>query len=323
MIDVQDLPPPPNGKSGWPWTQGSEPLPPTMPNGAAWPRLSIVTPSFRQVRYVEETIRSVLLQGYPNLQYIIMDGGSADGSVEIIKKYERWLDDWVSEKDTGPANAINKGWQRCDGEIWAWLNSDDVYLPNAFASAIPYFYQTQSIKLVYASALFTNSESVVIKPYRAKPLAPGLARLRLWEGWPLPQPTAFFARDVVAQYGGLDETLHFGFDCEWFLRITQHEKFVCAPETWATYRWHSESKTGIEFQNRKLFETELKKIMYKYAPPYAPRSWPLYLSEAQFYFARFLRRHTNRARAFLQRIRGGTRRRMREYANKLSNAAPK
>ena len=112
------LPPPPDGKTGWPWTEASPSFPAFMPNGAEWPKISIITPSFNQAIYLEETIRSVLLQGYPNLEFFIIDGGSTDASVEIIRKYEKWLSGWVSEKDSGQSEAINKGFSRCTGEIF-------------------------------------------------------------------------------------------------------------------------------------------------------------------------------------------------------------
>lgn len=101
-----------------------------MPDGKPWPKISIVTPSFNQGQYIEETIRSILLQGYPNLEYIVIDGGSTDGAVDVIRKYEKWLTYWVSEPDKGQADAINKGLERCTGEIFNWINSDDILLPN-------------------------------------------------------------------------------------------------------------------------------------------------------------------------------------------------
>ena len=125
---LADLPPPPPGRTGWPWTVASPAVPETAPGGAPWPRITIVTPSFNQGQFLEETIRSVLLQGYPNLEYIIIDGGSNDNSIEIINRYKNWISYWISEKDRGQAHAINKGIDRSTGEVLAWLNSDDVYM---------------------------------------------------------------------------------------------------------------------------------------------------------------------------------------------------
>ena len=124
-LTLQDLPAPPEGKTGWPWTEQTEVLPDKMPDGSDWPRISIVTPNYNYGHFIEETIRSILLQGYPNLEYIIIDGASTDNSIEIIKKYEKWVSYWVSEKDTGQSNAINKGLERCTGEFFNWINSDD------------------------------------------------------------------------------------------------------------------------------------------------------------------------------------------------------
>src|ERR1700738_1526878 len=110
--------------TGWPWTTETPRLPAVRPDGSRWPRITIVTPSFNQGQFIEETIRSVLLQGYPNLEYIIIDGGSTDNTVEIIKKYEPWIACWVSEKDRGQSDALNKGFARATGQILAWLCSD-------------------------------------------------------------------------------------------------------------------------------------------------------------------------------------------------------
>src|SRR5271166_5725136 len=122
---LAELPPPPSGKTGWPWTVETAQLPDTMPNGHPWPCISIVTPSYNQGEYIEETIRSILLQGYPNVEYIIMDGGSTDGTVDTVQRYKRWLMHWESAPDLGQAHAINKGLQRCTGALFNWINSDD------------------------------------------------------------------------------------------------------------------------------------------------------------------------------------------------------
>ncbi len=128
---LAQLPPPPPSKTGWPWTEESPQLPDTMPDGRPWPRISIVTPSYNQGQFIEETIRSILLQGYPNLEYIVIDGGSTDGSVDTIRKYSNWLTYWASEPDRGQAHAINKGFIRSTGDLHGWINSDDLLLPRA------------------------------------------------------------------------------------------------------------------------------------------------------------------------------------------------
>src|SRR5215831_6523303 len=115
-----ELPPAPAGKSGWPWTEETSALADQNEDGINWPRISIVTPSYNQGQFLEETIRSVLLQNYSNLEYIVIDGGSSDNSAEIIRKYEPWLTHWVSEKDDGQSHAINKGFQRVTGDLVAW-----------------------------------------------------------------------------------------------------------------------------------------------------------------------------------------------------------
>ena len=134
-LTLKDLPPSPPEKTGWPWTEQTEPLPPRMPDGSEWPRISIVTPSYNQGEFIEETIRSVLLQGYPNLEYIIIDGGSKDNSIELIKKYEKYLAYLVSEPDKGQSHAINKGFRRATGVLVGWQNSDDFYHSGAFEAA--------------------------------------------------------------------------------------------------------------------------------------------------------------------------------------------
>lgn len=121
------------GRRGWPWTEDESTREVSQMRSRNCQRISIITPSFNQGEYIEETIRSVLLQEYPNLEYIVIDGGSTDNTVPIITKYERWLSYWVSEKDRGQTHAINKGFRRATGEILAWLNSDDVYAPGALS----------------------------------------------------------------------------------------------------------------------------------------------------------------------------------------------
>src|ERR1051325_5733493 len=126
---LSNVPTPPADKAGWPWTEETPVLAKRMADGRTWPRISVITPSYNQAQFLEQTIRSVLLQGYPNLEYIIIDGHSSDGSAEIIKRYEQHLAFWVSEPDRGQSHAINKGLTMATGQIMCWLNSDDYYLP--------------------------------------------------------------------------------------------------------------------------------------------------------------------------------------------------
>lgn len=137
---LAELPPPPPDRTGWPWTVESPRVPDTMSDGRlCWPRISIVTPSYNQARFIEETIRSILLQGYPDLEYIIIDGGSTDDTVAILRKYEKHLAYWVSEKDRGQSHAINKGMERISGDVWMYQNSDDLLSRGALAAVADRF----------------------------------------------------------------------------------------------------------------------------------------------------------------------------------------
>src|SRR5437773_6556922 len=164
---LAELPPPSAGRTGWPWTQESGWWADSRRRAMAWPRISVITPSFNQGQFLEETIRSVLLQGYPNLDYIIIDGGSTDGSVEVVKKYEPWLTYWVSEPDRGQSHAINKGWQRAHGDVLAWLNSDDTYNPDALRCAAEALQQNPAAGMVYSDMNYIDVSSNVIYRLRS------------------------------------------------------------------------------------------------------------------------------------------------------------
>lgn len=156
---LDELPPPPPGKTGWPWTEDSRQLPDVSPAGRPWPQISIVTPSFNQGAFLEETIRSVLLQGYPDSEYIVIDGGSTDGSLDIIRKYERWLSYWSSERDRGPADALNKGFAYANGRIHGYINADDFYLPGALEQVALAFEEDSRVDVVCGHGYFADRES--------------------------------------------------------------------------------------------------------------------------------------------------------------------
>src|ERR1700682_1513417 len=146
---LADLPSAPPGKTGWPWTEESPLLPERMPDGSEWPRISIVTPNYNYARYLGTTIRSVLLQGYPNLEYIVQDDGSTDGSVDLIRQYEKHLAYWSTESNSGQPAVINRGMRRSTGSILAYINSDDYYLPGEFEAVALHFNQNTEADLVF------------------------------------------------------------------------------------------------------------------------------------------------------------------------------
>jgi len=239
---LDDLPPPAPGKSGWLWTEASPQPPDVMPSGRPWPRVSIVTPSYNQARFVEETIRSVLLQGYPNLEYIVIDGGSTDGSVEIIRKYESWLASWVSEPDRGQCHAVNKGWERATGDILAYLNSDDFYLPGALCRAVIACEECPSSAVIYCDGLWTDEFGQKVKILKGGQL--DVKQLIMGSAVDIPQPTAFIRREAIQSVGGLDESLHMAMDFDLWLRLALRYPFkYIEGEPWAALRFHGTQKT--------------------------------------------------------------------------------
>jgi len=206
------------------------------------PRITIVTPSFNQAAFLERTIRSVLDQGYPNLEYIIVDGGSTDGSVEIIRKYADRLAYWVSEPDRGQSHAINKGLQRATGDWVGWQNSDDVYFPGAFAQLAKAARRWPSAGLIIGDMQLIDEQDELIRDLRY--VRPTYASL-LAEGMVLTNQAAFWRCVLHERIGWLDEALHYGFDYEWFLRVLQasdHARHV--PRFWGALRYHDATKTS-------------------------------------------------------------------------------
>lgn len=205
------------------------------------PLVTVVTPTFNQAKFLERTIQSVLMQDYSNLEYIIVDGGSSDGSVEVIKKYEKRLAWWVSEKDRGQTDAINKGFARTRGEIIAWLNSDDTYEPGAIREAAEYFVRHPEISAVYSQANYINENDKIIGRFPAaqtdyKKLRRGFVHV--------PQQACFFRADIWKKIGPLDASFYFAMDYDLWVRLAKEAPMAYIPEkTWANFRLHSDAKT--------------------------------------------------------------------------------
>jgi GT2 family glycosyltransferase len=205
-----------------------------------------VTPSYNQADFLEQTLRSVLEQDYPRVEYLVADGGSTDGSVEILKKYAGGLAWWVSEKDRGQGDAINKGLTRASGEIFAWLNSDDYYLPGAVSSAVAAFKENPEALLVYGNMLAVdgNGQALNVLKYGQYSLEDLLCFQIVG------QPAVFFRREAYESAGKLDITFHYMLDHHLWIRIARQGGMVHVPDVWAAARFHPQAKNrhlAIEF----------------------------------------------------------------------------
>jgi glycosyltransferase involved in cell wall biosynthesis len=213
-----------------------------------YPKITVITPSYNQGQYIEATILSVLNQNYPNLEYIIMDGGSSDQTIEVIKKYADKINFWVSEKDKGQADAINKGFERATGDILCWLNSDDYYFPDTL------HYVAANLNITNKEVLFGEVDHIFephgnIKPSNAKNKYENY-QLELYDY--IIQPGSFWTKKVWDETGNVNEKLHFVFDWDWFLRAKKagtHFKYTS--RVMAMYRVHDAHKTSSGGEKRQ------------------------------------------------------------------------
>ena len=230
-----------------------------MPDGRPWPRMSIVTPSYNQGQFIEETIRSVLLQSYPDLEYIVIDGGSTDESVEIIKKYVEWLAFWVSEPDRGQSDAINKGLTISKGDFLAYLNSDDAYRPGAFQVVAQHFNADPRLILLYGDSHTMNQYGRTTQTPRSR----DFDLLDLLYANYIPQTSTFFRREVLSSVGLFDVENHFGMDYDYWLRVAASypDRIRYIPRLLAQCRMHPSTKM---MASRREFIPETHRIMEKF-----------------------------------------------------------
>lgn len=227
-----------------------------------WPKISIITPTYNQAEFIEDTILSVIGQNYQNLEYIIIDGGSTDKTIEIIKKYESKLTFWVSENDRGQSHAINKGFQNATGDILMWLNSDDILLPNVL------YYVSNQVKingsgLYFGNCIFLNDHDQNFYCQGSNVILQS-NKFNLEENAFIIQPSSFWTKDVWEKTGFINENLQFALDWEWFIRVKKNN-FNLFPlqKCISIYRFHNKHKSGIGGLKR---QEEILSIYFKYLP---------------------------------------------------------
>jgi glycosyltransferase involved in cell wall biosynthesis len=224
------------------------------------PLVSIVTPCLNGARYIEETIASVLTQDYPQIEYLVMDGGSTDGTLDVLKRYEGKLR-WQSGPDGGQADAVNRGFAQTSGEILAFLNADDAYLPGAVARAVEAFGTHQKAAVVYGGGWYVDENSTRLSRYPVEPFDPARLQRRCF----LCQPAAFIRRDAFAAVNGLDSRLRFAMDYDLWIRLADRE-FVKIDPDLAASRLHSGAKTVAQTATAMRETIGVLKRHYGYAP---------------------------------------------------------
>ncbi|MFC1692053.1 glycosyltransferase family 2 protein [Candidatus Latescibacterota bacterium] len=228
-------------------------------------KISVVTPSYNQGKYLEETIDSVLSQGINNLEYIIMDGGSDDNSVDIIRKYEKYLSYWQSQHDEGQTHALIEGFNRATGDIFCWLNSDDIYMPVVLKKVIHYFSENRELELLYGDyiRLYPDGQRI------AKPKISFDFSIALHAYLMIPQSSSFWTKRLYNAIGGLNPSFQYAFDCDFFLRAGFHLKnrplaIKHVQDIWSQFRLHPTSKTVAE---KKKWPKEFKEIYAHFGMP--------------------------------------------------------
>jgi glycosyltransferase involved in cell wall biosynthesis len=222
-----------------------------------YPKITVITPSYNQGRFLEATILSVINQKYPNLEYFVIDGGSTDHSLSIIQYYEEAITFWISEKDKGQSDAINKGFRRATGDIVIWLNSDDQFTPRALHKAAEYFNKYPNVFVIHGRTILFGE--TIVETVRSCPQVDDLTPYYL-ASLPFPQPSAFFRREAITKYGLLEQNCHYGMDYDFFLRIALNHEFMAVDDIFSKYLLHQDSKS-VAFSKR--FVKDYTKVFSK------------------------------------------------------------
>lgn len=262
---LNQLPSPPPGKTGWPWTEESEHLPPLLPEGRQWPRISIITPSFNHGRFIEETIRSIILQSYPNLEYIIIDGGSTDNTLETIRKYDPWITFWESETDSGQSQAINKGFKKSTGKLVNWISSDDMLCKNALYNSAGILTNNLNALFIGKGLRIDQSSKIIdeIGPSSIQNIKDLLDIKNYWRKCEsIMQQSCFYPLDEVRNSGYLNENNHYTMDYEFWGRLLINGiPVVQGDSRVGVFRWYKGQKTSnFNTVTNSLIKTALSLI---------------------------------------------------------------
>lgn len=232
-------------------------------DAAGWPKLTVVTPSYNQAAFLERTILSVLNQRYPNLEFIIIDGGSTDGSLAIIRQYEHYLSYWVSEPDKGQTDAINKGFSRATGDFVAYQNSDDVFAPNALQAVATAWRNAPDTDVFFGNMYIIDEQDRVLEEMRVPTFSAGC---QVYEGMQVFNQSLFIRRTLLAETGWLDESLRFVMDYEVVTRLglQPNVRFLRVPGFWGGFRVQPDAKSSQIAAT--VGRTEHKQVSERYQP---------------------------------------------------------
>lgn len=290
--NLSDLPMPPEGKVGWPWTEESPNCVFNRFEKLNYPKISIVTPSYNQGNFIEETIRSVLLQNYLDIEYIIIDGGSTDSSVDIIRKYEPWIKFWVSEPDRGQTHAVNKGFSHCSGEIMAWLNSDDTYEPGTISKVAVSMAKDSSIDVLYGNLTITDENGHSVTEIRTVPFN---SKAYLYETVHIiSQSAVFWRKEIFQKVGEVDENYSYAMDRDLIIRFAENNaKFHFVRHLLGTYRFHKGAKTSSDISRSEfltipqIYEIHKRKNYKFWRSIYRLRQWFFLVLQGDFSYMAF------------------------------------